>query len=120
MAKKPAAKPAPTTPAAEPSTLSKVKAAVAGAAGKVAEVAADVAHAAEKHVVTPVGQAVGLVKTPKAKPVRKRTPAAKAPAAPLPARSTSAAGKLMSKNLAPVPKDAANKGVTKAKGKPKA
>ncbi|QEL19246.1 hypothetical protein [Limnoglobus roseus] len=117
MAKKPATKPSPKMPAAPPTTLAKVKKAVTGAAEKVAEIATDVAHAAEKHVVTPVGQAVGLVKKPKAKPVRAKKPAAKA-AVPIPPRSKTPMGKLMSKNLAAAPKgkDTAAKG----KGKPKA
>ncbi|QEL17425.1 hypothetical protein [Limnoglobus roseus] len=119
MAKKPT-KPAPKTPAAPPTTLAKVKKAVTGSAEKVAEIATDVAHAAEKHVVTPVGQAVGLVKKPKAKPARaKKNSTAPKAAAPIPPRSTSPSGKLMSKNLAPVPKEATAKGATKVKGKPK-
>lgn len=117
MAKKPA-KPAARTPAAPPSTLSRVKTAVADTAEKVAEVVTDVADAAQKHVVTPVGQAVGLVKKPKAKPARSKKPVTKPAAAPLPARSMSPAGKLMSKNLATSPKGGAAKAGPKAKGKP--
>ncbi|QEL15591.1 hypothetical protein [Limnoglobus roseus] len=118
---KPAAEPTPKTPAA-PTTLTKVKKAVTGAAEKVAEIATDVAHAAEKHVVTPVGQAVGLVKKPKAKPVRAKKSAVPKAAAPIPPRSKSPMGKLMSKNLAAAPKDkdTAAKDIVKAKGKPKA
>lgn len=66
-----------------------------------------VADAAQKHVLQPVAEAVGIVKKPKktrfVREKREKIPPTKA--ASLPARSTKAAAKMMSKNLKHAPQD---------------
>lgn len=72
----------------------------------VVEAVTTAAEAVQEHVITPAAEAVGVVKTKKARFVRERAekkPQGDAPA--LPVRSTKAGGKLMSKNLAVKPKD---------------
>ncbi len=104
----------PKKPAAEKSTLAKARSAIASAAGVVADAVGDAAEAAQEHVLTPVAEAVGLVKK---KPARKKAPARPvAMPTPLPVRDKTAAGKLMSKNLSAAPK-AAPKGGHQAKSK---
>ena len=120
MAKKTAGKPAakpPTKaakkPAAEKGTLAKARAAIVSAAGVVADAVGEAAGAAQDRVLTPVAEAVGLVKK---KPARKKAPAAKP--VPLPSRSKTATGKMMSKHVPAAPK-AAPKGGHQAKSKSK-
>jgi hypothetical protein len=116
MAKAKKTPPAKATESAAPatdSTLSTVQKAVVKAAGTVASAVTQVADTARAHVVTPVAEAVGLVEKKKARPARpkkKSSPAAKA--APLPPRSTTAAGKLISKNLKAAPKEGPPSGPT--------
>ena len=115
MAKKTTDKPAPTSakkPAAEKGTLAKARSAIVSAAGVVADAVGDAAEAAQDRVLTPVAEAVGLVKK---KPARKKAPAKPTPP---PARGKTAAGKLMSKNVPAAPK-AAPKGGHQAKSKSK-
>ena len=116
MAKKAPKK--PVEPVEPPSTIAKAKTVVAKAAERVADAVSVAAHAAKDHVVTPVAEAVGIVKKKKTRPVRpkKQTPTVPVP---LPARSTKAAGKMMSKNIVQAPKDT-SKSQTKSKTKPKA
>ena len=83
---------------------------LAKAAGKVAAAVTKAAGAVQEHVLQPVAEAVGIAKKkPEKKPrvrfVReKKEKRAEAKPAPL-ARSTSMAGKMMSKNVKPIPKD---------------
>ena len=100
-------------PASEKSTLAKAKTAVVHAAEKVVDVVSQVAGAAKTHVA----EAAGIVKKKKSRPAR----AEKLPPAtpvPLPPRSTTAAGKMMSKNLSLPPKEKPTRGA-KAKSKSK-
>lgn len=114
MAKKAPAK----KPVEAPSTLSKAKTVVVHAAERVADAVSVAAHAAKEHVVTPVAEAVGIVKKKKTRPVRPKKQEPTVPV-PLPPRSTKATGKMMSKNIVQPPKDE-SKSVTKSKTKPKA
>jgi hypothetical protein len=111
MAKKKAkeAKAQTDTPATPKSTLAMAKSAVAKAAGKVATAVSKAAGTVEKQVVQPVAEAVGVGKKPKrARFVRKKKEARpEAPTAPLPPRSKSAAGRMMSKGMTLAPKDGA-------------
>jgi len=93
--------------AAETTTFAAAKSVVVKVAEKVVKVVEKAAEAAQEHVVTPVAEAVGIVKKPK-KPVFVREKKVKKPEvklAPLPPRSTKPAGKMMSKNLTLLPKD---------------
>jgi hypothetical protein len=96
--------PAAAEAGAAKGTLATAKDAVVRAAGQVAGAVTQAAGAVREHVVEPAAAAVGKPK--KARFVRGKTakrPAAKA--APLPPRSTKAAAKMMSKNLALPPKE---------------
>lgn len=105
-------------PAPEKSTLPKAKTAVVHAAEKVADVVSQVAGAAKSHVVTPVAEAVGIVKKKKSRPARAKKLPPTTPV-PLPPRSTTAAGKMMSKNLSLPPKEKPTRGAkAKSKSKP--
>ena len=101
---------APTKAAAPKSTVAKAKSAIVHAVEQVAE-------AAKVHVITPVAEAVGIVDKPKKKkekPVRTKTPVTEA--TPLPPRSKTVKGKMMSKNLALPPDETPGRG-TKPKAK---
>ena len=107
--KKKDAKPEPSATAAPKGTIAKAKSATAKAAGTVAKAVASAVEAVEERVVKPVAKAVGAGPTPKPKKARYVRPAQGpkpdvAPAA-LPARSTKASGKMMSKGMALPPKD---------------
>ena len=92
MAKKQTAEKKDAKAPAEKSVLAK-------AAGKVAEVVSKGAVAVQDHVLQPVAEAVGIVKKKQPRVVRqKKSAMPPARSAPL-ARSTSAAGKMMSKNV---------------------
>ena len=96
----------PAEPPVDRGPLSKAKAAVVHAAEQVADAAVQVAEAARDHVVTPVAEAVGNVEKKSAKKSRvQRTKISVVPPKPLPPRSRTVAGKMMSKNLVLPPKE---------------
>ena len=109
MAKKPAKK---SPMKAEESTFAKAKGAVVHAAEKVAVVVTHAAESIKDHVVTPVAQAVGLVKKKKPRYIRKKKEKKepKPPKATTPFKPT-AAGKIMSKNVKAAPMKAKQGGI---------
>lgn len=81
-------------------------------AEKVAQAAVDAAEALKKRVVAPVVKAVRPAKTKKPRYVREQKESKPQPAAAaLPARSTKASGKLMTKNVHEKPRKERGSGV---------